>query len=651
MSWPNFLAPWWGLMGLLALPLVALYLLRQKRPDVTISSTLLWSKALADMRASTPFQKLRRNLLLLLQLLILAALVLTLMRPVVQARAGQSRAGVIVIDATASMQTTDDGGPSRLDRAKDEAKKLVDSMRPGDQYMLVVDGGGLNHGGVGFTTSKNELLTEINKIKASDTSSDLFESLLLAATSLRGIGSDTGSATKPRTDALTAGKIWLFSDGAGVRVPDVLGSDANGLLQFVKIGDSDHSVGITSISIQPVAKEPRTYEVFVGLRNAWSQERKIGVALAFGTRDNFLPGQARFATVPPHGQGAVVFEKVVADSGKLFVRLDDAGDDFPLDNTAYGLLEPARKVKTVLVTNGSIVLENFIKTATRVGAMDGQIISTSAYSPNLQADLVILDGFVPPANAMPHEDTLIIRPAVTGSGDVGGFHVSAEVENPAVLRWNRESPVMQYVQLNELRISKALVVDKDPENISLVSSPESDLIAYRDFGSVRRYFVAFSPQVESNWWMQPSLLIFLQNLVDQTRTRHYIGVPQLLASGTPARLWNVGGEKGDGTVRINTPAGTTLEMQAKDGAVEFPATDTAGFYTVTAAGKTSTFAVNLANASESDIRAQSLQTPAGTSVQESTSIATVNKEIWQYLAAAALAILLLEWWIYHRRLA
>ena len=81
MSWPNFLAPAWGWMGLLALPLIALYLLRQKRPDMPVSSTLLWSKALADMRASTPFQKLRRNLLLLLQLLILAALVIALMRP------------------------------------------------------------------------------------------------------------------------------------------------------------------------------------------------------------------------------------------------------------------------------------------------------------------------------------------------------------------------------------------------------------------------------------------------------------------------------------------------------------------------------------------------------------------------------------------
>src|SRR5437660_1590886 len=98
---PSFLTPWWGLLGLLAIPLVALYILRQRRPAQVISSTLLWSQVLADMRASTPFQKLRRNLLLIIQLLILAALVFTRMRPVVQAQATRGAAGVIVIDATA----------------------------------------------------------------------------------------------------------------------------------------------------------------------------------------------------------------------------------------------------------------------------------------------------------------------------------------------------------------------------------------------------------------------------------------------------------------------------------------------------------------------------------------------------------------------
>ena len=94
-----------------------------------------------------------------------------------------------------------------------------------------------------------------------------------------------------------------------------------------------------------------------------------------------------------------------------------------------------------------------------------------------------------------------------------------------------------------------------------------------------------------------------------------------------------------------------MDAGAKDGAVEFAETDKVGFYDVTSGSKKSTFAVNLLSTTESDIRPQSLQTVAGNSVQESASVATVNKEVWQSLAIAALAVLLVEWWVYHRGIA
>ena len=311
MGWLSFLVPLWGLMALIAVPIILLYLLRQKRPDQKVSSTILWSKTLADMRASTPFQKLRRNLLLLLQLLILAALVLTLMRPVVQAQAAQSEAGVLVLDATASMQTHDGGGDEmRLDRAKAEARALVDRMRPGDRYMLIADGGGMMQVRSGFATSKSELKSLIDSVKPSDTPSDLSESLLLASTSLRAIGaggsgaggSGTTGAAAGKNENVRPGQVWLFSDGAGIHLPDQIGGDKGGALDFVQIGSSDHSVGITRLSITPVLKKEGTYEVFVGLKNAWPVEKKVGVTLAFGTQDNFLPNQAKVRHPPRQRQ-------------------------------------------------------------------------------------------------------------------------------------------------------------------------------------------------------------------------------------------------------------------------------------------------------------------------------------------------------------
>ena len=41
----------------------------------------------------------------------------------------------------------------------------------------------------------------------------------------------------------------------------------------------------------------------------------------------------------------------------------------------------------------------------------------------------------------------------------------------------------------------------------------------------------------------------------------------------------------------------------------------------------------------------------GKKIAEASSVTMVNKEIWQWLALAALAVLMVEWWVYHRRIA
>jgi hypothetical protein len=311
-----------------------------------------------------------------------------------------------------------------------------------------------------------------------------------------------------------------------------------------------------------------------------------------------------------------------------------------------------RKPRVVLVTRQNQFLEDFIRTAARVGTIEGQIIAPDTYDPAMPADLFILDGYLPPATRMPPADTLLVRPNVASAGDVAGFPVKFVVENPAILSWKREDPVMQAIGLSDVRVSRALLLDRDNSAVPLVNAVDGPLIAYKDFGSVRRYFVGFSPLLESNWWRVPSLLMFLQNVVEQTRERHYIGVPQLFASGSPARLWNVGDEHGDGKVEVNLPDGSASEINAVDGAAEFGATDHVGFYDADGAmHQHSLFAVNLLSPAESDLRPRSLQIAGAGNVEESTSVATVNKEIWHWLAAAALGILLLEWWVYHRRIA
>ena len=67
----DFLNPWaLAFLGLVPI-LILLYFLKLKRPRIKIASTLLWQKVLEDVRVNSPFQRLKRSLLLLLPLSLL----------------------------------------------------------------------------------------------------------------------------------------------------------------------------------------------------------------------------------------------------------------------------------------------------------------------------------------------------------------------------------------------------------------------------------------------------------------------------------------------------------------------------------------------------------------------------------------------------
>src|SRR5256714_15324744 len=111
MTWfPSFLNPWAAAAAAaIAVPaLLVLYFLKLRRREMPVSSTLLWKKAIQDLQVNAPFQKLRRNLLLFLQLLLLLLLVLALSRPVTNFKPGAGRLTVILIDPSASMSAEDE---------------------------------------------------------------------------------------------------------------------------------------------------------------------------------------------------------------------------------------------------------------------------------------------------------------------------------------------------------------------------------------------------------------------------------------------------------------------------------------------------------------------------------------------------------------
>lgn len=182
-----------GIAAAIAVPLlVFLYFLKLRRRDLEISTTLLWKKTIQDMQANAPFQRLRRNILLLLQLLALAGVLAALGQPQIREMQSGGQRRIILIDRSASMSALDGdpespGALTRLSRAKEAGRRLVDAMRE----PAFLGGGQADEAMViafdttaevrqQFTTDKARLRAAIESIEASDAPSRLTEALALA---------------------------------------------------------------------------------------------------------------------------------------------------------------------------------------------------------------------------------------------------------------------------------------------------------------------------------------------------------------------------------------------------------------------------------------------------------------------------------------
>lgn len=616
----SFLTPFAFIFAATLPVVVVFYLLKRKRVLKLVSSTLLWQKFLAETQASAPFQKLRHNWLLVLQLLLLALAVLALARPFLTGTARHTRLSVVILDGSASMQSTD-VSPNRFEQARGQALRMVESLAGGEQ-MIVLLATGTTEVKQSPTTDKAALRRAIQSCQPGDTPTRLAEALRIAS---------AFTFEKRGEEEVAFGEIHLFSDGAAADLDEL--QHENLPLVFHRLGERGDNAGIVALDVRAHPENPSQRAVFAGVFNASSNPLPAQIELAF-------EGQlveTRAVDLPPRATEPFVFAVTQEEDGlfSLSLRLQD---DLVADNEASILSLMPLPSRVLLVTRGNRFLEKALNAAPSVTlTVTGDLADDAA-----GFDFTVLDDVLP--TTWPAGNVLAIRSAPTNWVEVSG-----SLEAPAIVDWKNTHPLLRFVGFENVQVSEALAVRVPAWATPLVEAPNAPLILAGELERRRLIWIGFDT-LQSTWPLRISFPIFMANAVEWLNPARARAAERLVRTGEAIRL-PLAEPVSPATVRL--PDGTTRELvpDAEARELVFGDTRARGVYEIQAGTNQAAICVNLLDARESDTTPSNELRLGQYARVQAASTQVGNRELWRWLAGIALAVLLFEWWFYHKRTA
>jgi len=322
----KLMAPEFAWAFLLPAGILALYLLRRKFQPRRVPSTFLWRKSLQDAVANRPFQKLKKNLLLPIQLLAALLLALALTRPAFTG--GAVGRTILVLDASGSMQTRSDG-VTRLDQAKARAAETIRALPAGEEITILSASSDVRREALN-TTDPEQAIRALQAIQPTREKADWDKALSLA----RAIAQEGGEEER-------SAQIIAFSDALILQEENTLP------ITIINIGHAEDNRAITAITAEP--------------GQAWARIANYGascvLSLTCHADDRLV--QARQVEIPA-GETAGVSFSLPEDAQKVRITIRES-DALLSDNQAEAPVQSSATRQVALVGSENLFLESALK--------------------------------------------------------------------------------------------------------------------------------------------------------------------------------------------------------------------------------------------------------------------------------------------------
>ncbi|MBW2460300.1 MAG: BatA and WFA domain-containing protein [Deltaproteobacteria bacterium] len=616
---------WFGL----AVPLVLLYVLKRRRTEREVGSTLLWEQALRDLRAERPWKRLMPHLSLLLQLLVLAVGAIALARPVGVGGATAGARTAVVIDTSSSMAAFE-GGVTRFDLALGVARSLARALPPGGDLMLI-EAAAAPAVVAAPSADATGLEAVLGRLRVRGGRADLEAAIDLAAERLR--GAPAGSRIVVLTDSAMDGEIALDGRSAPVEVQRVgtdLPNDAIVAVDVRSRGTDEHpDRADIFVRIHRFAGDPADVFVTASVGDETLASRRISVP-ANGAESVVLT-----ADLPPGPDGRAPLVRVVLG------RPDGVPDAFPLDDVAVVPSPAAGRLPVFLIGAPVPAVERVFRTdpevelfATTLAALgvgsDGSDGSDGLHGLDGLDGLLVFLGDTPPSP--PSGDSVVVAP--TGDA-VFDLALGEERASPQIITWDENDPLLRFVELSDVHLG-ALRPIESPAARTLVSTDRGPAVATISRAVGETTLVAFDPAA-SDWPRDPSFVVFFRNVIERARTRRAAGGIAPGAVGEALRVPVPAGQ----ALEVTTPSGHTLSATARGDLAVVAVPAETGVFEVRAGDRTLVALRNHLDPEESDLRARA-RFVVGDREAVGARAAVERAESWPWFAGVLILLLLFE---------
>ncbi len=619
----TFLAPYNLAWLSLLVPLIILYVLKRRRQERTVGSTLLWEQALRDLRAERPWKKLTPQVSLLLQALVIIAGAIALARPAGAGQAPQGSRLALVVDVSASMAARE-GDERRIDRAAAIGADLARGLPPGGE-MMIVEASAEPVVRAPFERDATSLERALDSLTIRGARSDLESAVSLAAERLR--GSPEGSRIVVLTDAAIDGTVALDGHPMPVEVQRVGGAP----LSNSAIVDADARARVGEVD---------RADLFARVAHHGSQAADLYVTATLSGREGAIA--SRRVTIEPGAVESVVMAvdlppNAAGQSPVVELRISpaegSAPDALPEDDLAV-VPSPGRgKLPVFLVGTAPAPVERVVRSDpnTEVFRTDLQRLAERDEDADPLEGLFVYTGDVP--DEAPPGDSVVIAPV---ADEVFELTIGEEARAPAILTWDEADPRLRFTSFQDVHLARLRPV-RGPAARALVTTSDGAAIATVQRSNGETTVLGFDPS-RSDWPAQPSFVVFFRNLLEHARARRAAGGIPSGTLGDPLRV-----PAGDGVeVSVETPSGETLEAIGRGGLAVVPIPAEPGVFSVSVDGVPRFALRSLLDRAESDLTPRLEVTEGGERAEGALDEAEEHAESWPWVAGALLLLLLFE---------